>query len=138
MGIEARFSSRGTIAGLALDVSNPSFRADQRAMSKVTVFVGLDYHDDSVQVCAMDLDGKVLINRSRPDDINGIAALVASRMDCVRAAIDVPLDRGVTRDEWSGSADGLLRPESLPTAGTNAWRGRPELLCVLSSRARRG
>ena len=92
MGIEARRSSRGKIAGLALDVSNPSFRADQRAMSKVTVFVGLDYHNDTVQVCAMEQDGKVLINRSRPDDINGISVLLASRVDSVRAAIDVPLD----------------------------------------------
>ena len=61
-------------------------------MSKVTVFVGLDYHNDTVQVCAMEQDGKVLINRSRPDDINGIAVLLASRVDSVRAAIDVPLD----------------------------------------------
>jgi Transposase len=107
-------------------------------MSKVTVFVGLDYHKDSVQVCAMDRDGKVLINRSRPNDSNAIAVLVASRVDNVRAAIDVPLDRAETRDGWSGRAEGLLRPESLPRAGTNAWRDRPEPLCVLSPRARRG
>ena len=71
----------------------------------------------------MDLDGKVFINRSRPDDTG---------------AIGVPLDRGEMRDEWSGRAEGLLRPESLPRAGTNAWRDRPEPLCVLSPRARRG
>ena len=41
-------------------------------MSKVTVFIGRDYHNDSVQVCAMDRDGKVFINRSRPDDISGV------------------------------------------------------------------
>jgi hypothetical protein len=40
----------------------------------------------------MDRDGKLLINRSRPDDINGIEVLVASRVDSVRAA------RGRVRD----------------------------------------
>ena len=33
-------------------------------MSSVPVFVGLDYHQDSVQVCVLDPDGKVLANRS--------------------------------------------------------------------------
>jgi hypothetical protein len=31
-------------------------------MSKVTVFVGLDYHQDSVQVCVMDRTGALLTN----------------------------------------------------------------------------
>jgi hypothetical protein len=30
-------------------------------MSKVAVFVGLDYHKDSVVICAMDGNGKVFI-----------------------------------------------------------------------------
>ena len=32
-------------------------------MSKVTVYVGLDYHKDSIQVCVMDPAGQVLANR---------------------------------------------------------------------------
>src|SRR5208337_3469892 len=37
-------------------------------MSKVTVYVGLDYHKDSIQVCTMDAAGKVLVNRSCRND----------------------------------------------------------------------
>jgi len=33
-------------------------------MSSVPVFVGLDYHQDSVQVCVLDADGSRLANRS--------------------------------------------------------------------------
>jgi len=33
-------------------------------MSSIPVFAGLDYHQDSVQVCVLNEDGKVLINRS--------------------------------------------------------------------------
>ena len=54
MGMKACCSSRDTIAGFTLEESTPSFRAEQQAMSKVTVFVGLDYHKDSIQVCVMD------------------------------------------------------------------------------------
>jgi transposase len=37
-------------------------------MSKVRVFVGLDYHQDSVQVCVMDAGGKQLANGTRGND----------------------------------------------------------------------
>ena len=33
-------------------------------MSRITVFVGWDYHQDSVQVCMLDKKGKILRNRS--------------------------------------------------------------------------
>jgi hypothetical protein len=33
-------------------------------VNQATVFVGLDYHAASVQVCALSPDGKVLMNRS--------------------------------------------------------------------------
>ena len=34
-------------------------------MSNVPVFVGLDYHQDSIQVCVLNQKGDVLLNRSR-------------------------------------------------------------------------
>ena len=37
---------------------------EQRAMSRITIFVGLDYHQNSVQVCVLDKKGKMLRNRS--------------------------------------------------------------------------
>lgn len=56
-------------------------------MSKVTVFVGLDYHQQSVQVCVMDAAGKVLVNRSCPNHWRLIALMVPRDVH-VQAAIE--------------------------------------------------
>ena len=37
-------------------------------MSKIPVFVGLDYHREAVQVCVLDGAGRVLVNRSCAND----------------------------------------------------------------------
>lgn len=54
---------------------------------KVTRFVGLDYHQDAVQVCVMDGSGQVLSNRSCRNDCQQIAWLVGRDVS-VRAAIE--------------------------------------------------
>lgn len=46
-------------------------------MSNVPVFVGLDYHQDSVQVCVMDEHGKVLLNRAAANDWRDLGRLVS-------------------------------------------------------------
>jgi transposase len=46
-------------------------------MSNVPVFVGLDYHQDSVQVCVLDAAGKVLLNRAAANDPLAVGRLVA-------------------------------------------------------------
>ncbi len=56
-------------------------------MSKVTVFVGLDYHQQSVQVCVMDNAGKVLVNRSCPNNWRAITLVVPAE-GRVQAAIE--------------------------------------------------
>ena len=53
-------------------------------MSKVTVFVGLDYHKDKIQVCVMDPSGQVLANRACPNDARALALMVAFFGDQVR------------------------------------------------------
>ncbi len=45
-------------------------------MSSLTVFVGLDYHQGGVQVCVMDVEGNVLVNRKVDNDTGAIARLV--------------------------------------------------------------
>lgn len=57
-------------------------------MSKVPVYVGLDYHKDSIQVCLMDRSGKILTNRSCPNRAEAIVALVAGFGHEVHAAIE--------------------------------------------------
>jgi transposase len=75
-------------------------------MSKVTVFVGLDYHKDSIQVCVMDPAGNVLANRSCPNDVNAVDLLVAFFGDDVRGAIEACsgaaelADELITRCGW--------------------------------------
>lgn len=45
-------------------------------MSSVTVFVGLDYHQAFVQVCVMDVGGRVLSNHRCPNSWQAVAACV--------------------------------------------------------------
>jgi transposase len=45
-------------------------------MSNVPVFVGLDYHQDSIQVCVLNQDGDVLLNRPAASDYQAVARLV--------------------------------------------------------------
>jgi transposase len=41
-------------------------------MASLLVYVGLDYHEDSVRVCVMDRHGQVLLNRDVPNDIEAV------------------------------------------------------------------
>lgn len=75
-------------------------------MSKVTVYVGLDYHKDSIQVCIMDPAGTILANRAVPNRVEAVVALVAAHGQDVRAAIEACpgaaelADELVTRHGW--------------------------------------
>lgn len=57
-------------------------------MATVPVFVGLDYHSKSVQVCVMDRKGRVLVNRRCGNSVVEIAAAVGSGRAVQRAAIE--------------------------------------------------
>ena len=60
-------------------------------MSIVTLekfFVGLDYHQNSVQVCVLDGQGKVLLNRSCPNTWQTIAAVAQRYGQQIEAAIE--------------------------------------------------
>lgn len=76
-------------------------------MSKVTVYVGLDYHKGSIQVCIMDPNGKILVNRRCPNQVEALVKLVAAHGDDVHAAVEscsgaaVLADELATRHGWS-------------------------------------
>jgi transposase len=57
-------------------------------MTKLPVFVGLDYHQSSVQVCVMNATGRVLANRKCPNDWQVIARTVEPFGSDVQAAIE--------------------------------------------------
>ena len=44
-----------------------------------TVFVGLDYHAQSIQVCVLDRQGKLLANRSCKNDWRAVQGVVQQR-----------------------------------------------------------
>src|SRR4051794_37463429 len=66
----------------------PILKAEQQTMSTVTVFVGLDYHKNSIQVCIMDRTGKVLVNRRCPNRVMALVELVAGFGHEVFAAVE--------------------------------------------------
>ena len=61
---------------------------EQRAMSTVPVFVGLDYHQSTVQVCAMNASGQVLLNRACANRWQALVTAVAAVGKPVRVAIE--------------------------------------------------
>jgi transposase len=54
----------------------------------VAHFVGLDYHKDSIQVCVMDKEGKILVNRKLPNDIKKLDRFVRRFGDIDKAAVE--------------------------------------------------
>ena len=76
-------------------------------MSKVTVYVGLDYHKDFIQVCVMDRCGKILANRRCKNQVQALVELVATFGDEVHAAVEscsgaaALADELATRHRWS-------------------------------------
>jgi transposase len=57
-------------------------------METVSVFVGLDYHQSSVQVCVMDRQGKLLSNRSCPNNWASIADAAEAHGQVAGVAIE--------------------------------------------------
>jgi transposase len=45
-------------------------------MNNLPLFVGLDYHANSLQLCVLDAVGKVRLNRAVPNDVDGVVALL--------------------------------------------------------------
>ena len=76
-------------------------------MSKVTVYVGLDYHKDFIQVCVMDRSGQILANRRCKNQVQALVELVATFGDEVHAAVEscsgaaALADELATRHRWS-------------------------------------
>ena len=64
-------------------------------MEKLAVFVGLDYHKDSVQVCVLDGGGKVLGNRTCDNDPRRVVDYVATHGGV----------RGAAMESCEGAAD---------------------------------
>src|SRR3954452_16730807 len=73
-------------------------------MTDAPVYVGLDYHTASVQVCILDREGKVLVNRPCKNDWQAITAVVAAHSTKPRAAIEACTGSADLADELAGKA----------------------------------
>lgn len=57
-------------------------------MTKDLLFIGIDYHTSGVQLCAMDQDGRVLLNKPAPNDAREIRRLIDRLPGTPRVAIE--------------------------------------------------
>jgi transposase len=90
-------------------------------MSNIPVFVGLDYHQDSIQVCVLDQQGKVLLNRSSRNDSQELARLVQPLGRVQRVGIEA----------CCGAAD--LGEELVERLGWNVSLGHPAYIAKIKS-----
>jgi transposase len=90
-------------------------------MSNVPVFVGLDYHQDSIQVCVLNLEGEVLLNRSTSNDCSELARLINPLGRVQRVGIEA----------CCGSAD--LGQELVDRLGWNVSLGHPAYIARMKS-----
>lgn len=88
-------------------------------MQSVPCFVGLDYHQDSVQVCVLDRDGRQLLNRSCPNDWRKISEAAAAVGVVERAAVEA----------CCGAAD--LAEELATRAGWQVDLGHPQYVAKM-------
>jgi len=90
-------------------------------MSNVPVFVGLDYHQDSIQVCVLNQQGDVLLNRSAGNDCQELGRLVAPLGVVQRVGIEA----------CCGAAD--LGEELVEHLGWNVSLGHPAYIARMKS-----
>jgi len=90
-------------------------------MSNVPVFVGLDYHQDSIQVCVLNQEGDVLLNRSSANDCQEVARIVQPLGKVMRVGIEA----------CCGAAD--LGEQLVQRLGWNVSLGHPAYIAKIKS-----
>jgi transposase len=90
-------------------------------MSNIPIFVGLDYHQDSIQVCVLNQNGGVLLNRSARNDAEDLRRLVEPLGAVQRVGIEA----------CCGAAD--LGEELVERWGWNVSLGHPAYIANIKS-----
>ncbi len=90
-------------------------------MVTITRFLGLDYHQDSVQVCVMDAEGETLANRSAPNSWRCIWAVVVGTV-----SPDAPVAVRASIECCSGAAH--LAEELIERAGCSVTLAHPGIV----------
>ncbi len=58
------------------------------SIANVTHSVGLDYHQDEIQVCIIDPNGKILANKKLPNEVLTLDSFVQKHTSCFQASIE--------------------------------------------------
>jgi len=90
-------------------------------MSNIPLFVGLDYHQDSIQVCVLNQKGDVLLNRAARNDCDELGRLVNPLGVVQRVGIEA----------CCGAAD--LGKELVGRLGWNVSLGHPAYVARMKS-----
>ena len=90
-------------------------------MSNVSLYVGLDYHQDSIQVCVLDPQGDVLLNRSSRNDWREVRRMVQP----------LGVVRRVGIEACCGAAD--FAQELVEQAGWNVSLAHPAYVAKIKS-----
>lgn len=90
-------------------------------MSNVPLFIGLDYHQDSIQVCVLNPAGDVLLNRAVHNDVQALARMVAPLGSVCRVGIEA----------CCGAAD--FGEQLVQTLGWNVSLGHPGYIAKIKN-----
>jgi len=90
-------------------------------MNSVPIFVGLDYHQDSIQVCVLNQKGDVLLNRSAANNSEALGRLVQPLGAVQRVGIEA----------CCGASD--LGEELVERFGWNVSLGHPAYIAKIKS-----
>ena len=95
-------------------------------MSSLPVFVGLDYHQDSVQVCVLDSTGRQLANRSVANDAAAVAAVARRHGRPLRIAVEACCGAAAMADD--AKVPSGTRYDALRMIALDAWDKQRERL----------
>jgi len=82
-------------------------------MTTATRFVGLDYHQDSIQVCVMNQEGEILVNRKTGNEAVKVEKII--RETALQDSKEVTLTAKISIEACSGAAN--LSEELMLNAG---------------------
>jgi len=93
-------------------------------MTTATRFVGLDYHQDSIQVCVMNQEGEILVNRKTGNEAVKVEKII--RETALQDSKEVTLTAKISIEACSGAAN--LSEELMLNAGRDVRLAHPGIV----------
>ena len=93
-------------------------------MTTVTRFVGLDYHQDSIQVCVMNQEGEILVNRKTGNDAQKVENII--RETALQDSKEVAVTAKISIEACTGAAN--LSEELMLNTGRDVRLAHPGIV----------